>query len=210
MRHILLVISFLLLLVTGYAQEDRTAVLMASYFKVMPGQKTFPVFLQTLTKDPAFTTDTVINRTDTSLFYLRGYYTAFSPFSFPAKQIEVQLREISLLNEKKVPVDTLLVYQLIGYSDSTWRGREKVVAAFKKMSGDFRAVLNHVVYKRNPTGMGESNFFYRTRNSISLQGGTSGAIDIPESFCDTHITWGKSYKNNDYVLSLVYYLRVEH
>jgi hypothetical protein len=98
-----------------------------AYFRSNPYQVHFSTFLNHLTHDPTLSHKTIRKRTDTSFFSLQGEYDSHNPYSFKASRVEIRLVEGTVSLEDSLSTsDTLLFYQLLGYSYG-----EKAVAAVK-------------------------------------------------------------------------------
>lgn len=87
------------------------------YFRTNPFKMEFNKFLSSFINDPALTEKNIKKKTDSTLFYLQGVYSSYSPFFFPATRCKIILAEQqeytdSSLNETY----TYFVYQLIGYA----------------------------------------------------------------------------------------------
>ncbi|HEV8284204.1 MAG TPA: hypothetical protein VGQ09_07830 [Chitinophagaceae bacterium] len=82
--------------------------------------------------DPTLSNKTTTKRTDTSFFFFKGDYKNHSPFSFKADRTEIRLAEVEVNLGDSIPlIDTLLFYQLLGYSYGEG-GTEAVKKEFSK------------------------------------------------------------------------------
>jgi hypothetical protein len=110
-----------------------------AYFRSNPYQVHFSTFLNHLTHDPTLSHKTIRKRTDTSFFSLEGEYDSHNPFSFKANRVEIRLVEGTVnLADSISTSDTLLFYQLLGYSYG-----EKAVAAVKGEFERFERRYSH-------------------------------------------------------------------
>ena len=83
------------------------------YFRVNPLDRPFNVFMNQVIQDTAFSIITLQKRTDTSLFYLRGIYKNFSPFSFRTQLVQFIITDYLLVDDStNKPVDTLISFRL--------------------------------------------------------------------------------------------------
>jgi hypothetical protein len=136
--------AFFLLVVTPccYSQEqpvfeykitdDPIYQVAKGYFRSNPFDVHFSTFLNHLTHDPTLFNVTMNKRTDTSLFFFHGDYKGHNPYSFKANRVEIRLaeREVNMDDSLKT-IDTLLFYQLVGYSYGA-AGVEAVKKEFAK------------------------------------------------------------------------------
>jgi len=127
----------------GYSQEppdpeqvskdDAIFQVARHYLRSNPYNIHFSAFLNHLINDPSLSNKTIQKRSDTSFFFFRGVYSNHNPYSFNASRTEVRLVEHRVVMEDSLStVDTLLFYQLIGYSFSGVAGTESVKKEFSK------------------------------------------------------------------------------
>lgn len=99
-------------------------------------------------KKTGFVCDTLISKTDTSLFYYRGYSTAFNPFQIPVSKVEIQFRENKIqVKGEKTARDTILVLQILGITDSSDENKNRIMEEIRRISKEFISVFpfyNHV------------------------------------------------------------------
>jgi hypothetical protein len=108
-----------------------------TYFRSNPFNVHFSTFLNHLMSDPKLSNKTVNKRTDTSLFFFRGEYSGHNPYNFKADRVEIRLAEREVTMEDSLStVDTLLFYQLVGYSYGA-AGTEAVKKEFSKFDRKF-------------------------------------------------------------------------
>lgn len=135
-KSILLAFLVLRLHPTLYSQ-DALMELSKKYFRSDPFSGTFSGFLDHLLNDPAIVNKQTRQRTDTSLFYFSGIYTRFNPFFFKPARVEVTLAQLPV-QSGSMPADTVLVYQLMAFADSSQRGQAEVRQEFEKIHRQFR------------------------------------------------------------------------
>ena len=110
-----------------------------AYFRSNPYQVHFSTFLNHLIHDPTLSHTIIKKRTDSSLFSFQGEYASHNPYGFKADRVEIRLVEGALNLEDSVSKpDTLLFYQLLGYSHG-----EKGVAAVKQEFERFEHKYDH-------------------------------------------------------------------
>jgi len=103
-----------------------------NYFRSNPYSVHFNTFLNHLMNDPTLLNTTIQKRTDTTLFFFKGYYKNHNPFNFKAERTEIRLAEAEVdLEDSLSRTDTLLFYQLLGYSYGQ-EGLELVKKEFSK------------------------------------------------------------------------------
>ena len=109
--------------------------IIKDYFRSNPYDKFFSKFLDHLLNDPTLTNKTILKRTDTSFFFFKGEYKDHSPFSFRSDRTEIRLAETEVeLSDSLFTKDTLLFYQLLGYSYGGKTGMETVKKEFAKFN----------------------------------------------------------------------------
>lgn len=86
-----------------------------------------------LMNDPAILDKQIVHRTDTTLFYFSGIYKNYNPFFFKPKRIEVILQESPIQYADSLPLDTILVYQLMAYPETADKGKLEVKKEFEKI-----------------------------------------------------------------------------
>jgi hypothetical protein len=102
------------------------------YFRSNPYNVHFSAFLNHLLNDPTLSNKSMNKRTDTSFFFFRGDYASHNPYSFKANRTEIRLAESEVnMGDSLSTIDTLLFYQLIGYSYGA-TGTEAVKKEFSK------------------------------------------------------------------------------
>jgi len=102
-----------------------------NYFRSNPYNTYFSSFLNHLINDPTLSDKTIEKRTDTGFFFFKGDYKNHSPFNFKADRTEIRLAEGEIdLGDSLFTTDTLLFYQLLGYS----YGKEGLGAVKKEFS----------------------------------------------------------------------------
>jgi len=130
----------------GQNEEEQTPVIQYSalnylekivknYFRSDPYQNQFGFFLKHLMNDPILVNKITQLKTDTSLFYFQGAYDNYSPFGFLADRTEVRLTEKEFVVDDSTSLkDTLIVYQLLGFSYNGKAGLESVKNEFLKFN----------------------------------------------------------------------------
>ena len=124
-----------------------------NYFRSSPFEHEFSQFLNHLMKDPTLINSTVNKRTDSNLFYLKGDYKTHNPFFFKAKLTHVVLAEQELLiNDSLQLVDTIIIYQLAGYSEAGKEGEDDVKKEFERFDNKYIKKFGSNDYKELKNG----------------------------------------------------------
>ena len=118
-----------------YSGNDYLLKIVRNYFRSDPYQNEFGFFLKHLMNDPTLITKTTRLKTDTSLFYFQGVYKNHNPFGFPSARTEVRLAEKDFVTDDSLSLkDTIMVYQLLGFSYNGKTGLEAVKGEFTKFN----------------------------------------------------------------------------
>jgi hypothetical protein len=132
MKKLILVLSIVLCNYFGQAQDVLMQV-AKFYFRSNPFDREFSQFLSHIMNDPTLTNSTINKRTDTTFFYLRGDYTHHNPFFFKAKRTSVIVGEKEIvLNDSLELLDTIITYQVAGYTDGGKEGEQDVKDEFER------------------------------------------------------------------------------
>jgi len=109
--------------------------IVKTYFRSDPYQDEFGSFVRHLMNDPILSSKTTHLKTDTSLFYFQGVYKNYSPFGFLADRTEIRLTETGFVVDDSTSLrDTLMVYQLLGFSNNGKAGMQSVKDEFLKFN----------------------------------------------------------------------------
>ena len=131
-------------------QKIKLRAITEQYFKTNTEEKYISQIIENLKNNIGFVSDTLISKTDTSLFYIRGYSTSFNPFSISVNKIEIQFREnkVQIKGEEK-PKDTVLILQIIGITDSTDENKSRVSEELKRISKEFISVFPYFYHEKS-------------------------------------------------------------
>ena len=109
--------------------------IVRNYFRSDPYQNEFGFFLKHLMNDPTLITKTTHLKTDTSLFYFQGVYQNHNPFGFHSDRTEVRLAEKEVVLDDSLSLkDTMIVYQLLGFTYNGTTGLTLVKNEFTKFN----------------------------------------------------------------------------
>jgi len=118
-----------------YFGNDYLLKIVKNYFRSDPYQNELGFFLKHLMNDPTLVTKTTHLKTDTTLFYFQGVYKGHNPFGFLSDRTEVRLAEKELVIDDSLSLkDTMMVYQLLGFSYNGKTGLESVKNEFTKFN----------------------------------------------------------------------------
>jgi hypothetical protein len=149
MRNLLLVIFFIQYFQIGYCQSPARFVkeIAEKYFGIDPVGKGIGDIVVSLKENSGVKIDTIIEGTDTSLFYLRGFTTTFYPFQIPKLKVEFQLREIiPRKNPDHSKQDTLFVMQILGIGDSSEKMMKAMIEETQQMHKDIRKKFDRYTF----------------------------------------------------------------
>ena len=175
-KYCILLFSVSMIASVSFGQEAVFKI-TRSYFRSDPFRVEFSAFLKQLISDPTLNNKMLEKRTDSSLFYFQGTYTtAFNPFFFKPKRIEVVLTEMEVTLDS-LTKDTIFTYELFAFANSTKDGSAEINKEFEKIFKHYKNSFTRNEYKENPPEKYKSmtyNFFDRYHAispfSLSLYG----------------------------------------
>lgn len=143
-----------LLLFTAIVSHSQDAVrkVTKNYFRSDPFAGEFSSFLKHLINDPTIKEKEFFPRSDTGLFYLHGYYSTHNPFFFKPKKVEVVLAEVQMKYSDSLPADTIMIYQLVAYSETSAEGIKDVKKEFEKMHRSIHKGFSNTNYHEQKSG----------------------------------------------------------
>ncbi len=164
--------------------QDAVRKVTKNYFRSDPFTIEFSSFLKHLINDPTITEKEFYQRSDTGLFYLHGYYSTHKPFFFKPKKIEVVLAEVEMQYSDSLPYkDTIMIYQLVAYSENTQEGIKDVKREFDKIHKLINKGFSSSKYQEQKAGDDISaawiNYFVATHAlaPVTLMWGKTKGID---------------------------------
>lgn len=177
LKKIFLIVLPVVLALQGFGQneDDETPVtiqnpgtnyllkIVKNYFRSDPYQNEFGFFMKHLMNDPILINKTTHLKTDTSLFYFQGVYKNYSPFGFLADRTEIRLAEKEFAIDDSASLkDTLMAYQLLGFSYNGKTGKKSVKDEFFKFnrhySKHFITQSSNIMNGEEIVGTAESYF----------------------------------------------------
>lgn len=140
--------------------------LAVQFFNIEPRGKNAKEIIRVLTESLDFHADTVIQKTDTSLFYYCGFSDWYKPFGVNSKKVEIQFREtIAKEKESLLTLDTLLFLQLIASVDSSRENlsllEKEVRKIHKNISSFFTSYNEQKSRKKDKTAYHFYHYYYR-------------------------------------------------
>ncbi|MBS1655207.1 MAG: hypothetical protein JSU05_10205, partial [Bacteroidetes bacterium] len=156
-----------------------------------PFEQPFSSFLNSILYDHHFIKQEINKRTDSSFFFLRGYYTDFMPVDINPLQTEIRIAEMEFNHTDSLhTLDTMIVYQLLCITDSTDKGKEQVKKEFKKINRRYSESFskNEYKYLNNADGkpvMELYNYYYSVY-----------------SISPVTVAWGRMPASKNYALTL--------
>lgn len=133
------------------------------YFRISPFNKDFSSFVQRLMTDPMLTDKTIHRKTDTTLFFLEGWYKTFRPFFFLPDKVKVILAEKELAKDSMDEINVIYLYQLVAYAPPGEEGAKDVQSEYEKLSKKFKHQFDMSSVRELKTGenkYGEVREFY--------------------------------------------------
>lgn len=189
MKKSLLSLFIVLSVYTSPAQEGLFQ-FTKSYFRSNPFVGEFSGFLKHLINDPAIMNKETRQRTDSSLFYFSGVYANYNPFFFKPARVEIILGEASVQYAESIPADTILIYQLLAYADSSNKGEQNVKKEFGKIHRQFNKKFYNSNYQDLKTGS-------------TITGGVHNYFVAFTGLAPVSVAWGKLKESNEFVLNLI-------
>lgn len=133
------------------------------YFRISPFNKDFSAFVQRLMTDPMLTDKTIHRKTDTSLFFLEGWYKSHRPFFFLPEKVKIILAEKELAKDSMDEINVIYLYQLVAYAAPGPDGAKDVKNEYEKLSKKFKHQFDMSSVRELKTGekkYGEVREFY--------------------------------------------------
>jgi hypothetical protein len=188
MRKYCLSILFILFFYNVSFSQEGLYQFSKSYFRSDPLVGSFSGFLKHLMNDPAMKNKQIQQRTDSTLFYFFGVYTNYNPFFFKPKRVEILLEETSIKYVDSLPADTILVYQLLAYTDGS-RGQQEVKKEFEKIHRQYNKRFDNSNYRTMETGE-------------KITGGLHNYFVSFAGLAPVSTIWGVLKETKEYVLNI--------
>lgn len=196
MRKILPTFFILLLVCSSAFSQDGLIQFTKSYFHPHPFAGEFSSFVQTLLKDTSIHDRQLRQRTDSSLFYFAGYYNRYNRFFFKPTRVDIILEEASVQYSATPTADTILVYRLMAYTDSTANGEREVKKEFTKIHRQFHRKF-------------DENKYQDIRSGETIAGGVHHYFVNPARLAPVTVAWGKA-ETHEYALSIIVRMKTSY
>ena len=111
-----------------------------SYYRVNPYDRKFSTVLNNILSDTGFVKIDLLKRTDSTFFFLSGYYKRFNPFDFKPSRTELRLAETEIVYTDKntlQTIDTIIIYQVLAISENGEEGKTTVQKEFARFHRRF-------------------------------------------------------------------------
>lgn len=167
------------------------------HYRVNPFDRRFSTVLTDILTDTSFVKTEMKKRTDSTFFFLSGYYKRFNPFDFKATQTQLRMAEAEIMySDSLQTIDTIIIYQILGLTENNAEGLAKVqkeLARFhKRFSYDFWRFEYKEGKKDGVITAGIYNYFF------------FGFQVAPLS-----IAWGKMPGENSYTFAISLRLKIK-
>jgi hypothetical protein len=121
-------------------------------------------------KDMHFKTDTILQRTETSLFYIRGIQSLFDPFILHSDSVRSIVAEVKQIRQpSNIILDTFVYFQTEGFLTSI--SVAEMRRFFKQLHKEFAPVFSsHNLLKERIKNVwiGEAyNYYYAGRSTLA-------------------------------------------
>ncbi len=188
--------SFILLFSLATASSQPTLEkIVGKYFRVNPLDRPFNVFMNQVLKDTAFSIINLQKRTDTSLFYLRGIYKNFSPFTFKTELVQFIISDYLVIDDStKQPIDTLISFSLTA---TTMPAAGK--AQYDQVQNEYK-VFNRKY--RKSFMLNDEKTQYATNNTTILGQVNDFFVYVPYYIPYFSVSWGNVLGKENYAFSL--------
>lgn len=143
MKHLIFTVFVLLLALPQLQGQNQFFKVVKGYFRVDPFAGRFSNFVEAVKTDPELKEVQVIPKTDTSLFSVKADYKTFNPFTIKARRVEMTLAERGMAISSAAPEksDTLMLYMIAGFFDSTRQTLKMVQKEYKKINAKIKKDL---------------------------------------------------------------------
>lgn len=148
--------------------QDQLSKFTKEYYRVNPFQGTFSSFVKALSGDPELLNKTLVQKTDTSNYFLKGDYKVFNPFGLNANKVEMIFAEhqVDVTAKSRQEEYTIYTYQILAYFDDNKLNRDLILKDYNKLKKKLKRELQSEVIGlkgvQNITDGEITNFFYST------------------------------------------------
>jgi len=109
--------------------------IIKSYYRVNPYDRKFSTALNNILSDTGFVKTDLLKRTDSTFFFLSGYYKRFNPFDFKTSRTELRLAETEIVYTDKdslQTIDTIIIFQVLAIAENGEEGKATVQKEFAR------------------------------------------------------------------------------
>lgn len=204
-RVSLLFISIVLSVVNSDAQSPLLKI-TDQYYRSKPFKTEFSSFLSHLLNDPTLSDKVIRKRTDTSLFYFQGTYSAHKPFFFKPATTKVILMEMAVQTDS-LSADTIYNYQLLAFAEATEEGKKNIRKEFERIYRKYRSSFSSSSMTENPdkTKMPSTTYNFFDNNYIVAPFALTLAGPGPNNEMCLILTVRMSISNNEAQLPVSLY-----
>lgn len=171
--------------------------IVKSYYRVNPYDRKFGTALNNILSDTSFIKKGMEKRTDSSFFFLSGYYKRFNPFDFKTSRTELRLAETEIVyGDSSHTIDTIIIYQVLGIAENGDEGKATVQKEFTRFHRRFVRDFWRHEYKEGTSGgeitAGIYNYFFFGYQVSPLS-----------------VAWGKMPGENSYTFTISLRIKVK-
>ena len=150
----------------GFGQSQFQKV-VKEYYRVNPSEGKLSAFIKALSDDPELLNKSIVLKTDSTNYFLKGEYQIFNPFSINAEKIEVvfaeQRHELDS-DDIQTRYTTTYSYQITGYFDDTPANRSHITKDYDKIKRRLKREMTSEIIDlkgiRDITAGEITNFYY--------------------------------------------------
>ncbi|RYY52910.1 MAG: hypothetical protein EOO09_19880 [Chitinophagaceae bacterium] len=135
MKKLYLPLIFCLLVLGAGAQQDPVYRFTKSWYRSNPFISSYGAFVEHVLQDPDLINQRKQLRTDSTLFVFNATFASYNPFSFKPSRVDVALVEQNAqLYEDRPEGDTIMLYVLMAFADSTPRGADRLKKEYDRIT----------------------------------------------------------------------------
>lgn len=135
MRISKFLMTFLLGMLLFFSAKAQFPDVVKKYFRVNPFEGNFSSFVKTLLSDSALLNKTIVLKTDSTNFFVKGSYKIFNPFRMNAAKVDMIFAENQTTftaTDFTIPY-THYLYQIVAYFDDTPINRKLLLKDFNRL-----------------------------------------------------------------------------
>ena len=137
-------------------------------------------------------------RTDSSFFFLSGYYKRFNPFDFKTSRTEFRVAETEIAyDDTSHTIDTMIIYQVLGIAANGDEGKVIVQKEFTRFHRRFSRDFGKIDYKEMTSSNGE------------ITAGIYNYFFFGFQVAPLSVAWGKMPGENSYTFTISLRIKVK-